>query len=841
TGANITFDQTGGGALTLTSVTTTDGTIDVSADSGNIIATLVTAGTGGDILLDTANSGDITLGSLTAAGDKITIDSAGSIDDAAADAVTDLTADELDLDAADGIGAGAAIETVATTIDADTTGNGAHIDIDNASGSATELSSVSTTGTGANITFDQTGGGADFGQTGGALTLTTATTTTGNIDIDATSGIQIGGSIAAGGAYDITASGGDVIFAANGKVTGSSTSSIEATAGSIANTGSDEATTIETTGAGSNLTLTAANATTQSTKPMTIVSGGDLTLNAPLDNTSSTTTLRSVDNLAINKNITDAGSISAHSGTDGTGDVTFGAGVTLDAPTINLRSGDGPGGGANAVVDIMTNTPTVVADTLSIRQDGQMGDSVTPWNPNVTNNASIDLISQSDESSIYTTDADSWQSITAEARDNIELIGSWGGDIKIASAGLLSHEGGVNVVSNGGSIYTPGAGGALNAPITGYSDESADIGVDLPYAWYAEWIAPGSSKKAAIVIQSSSQDLKLGPDATLTANGTYDPTQFDDRLSFLADSTTSEALRGDEVDVAIYLGGYNVDMGSGSVWIENKSLSEIGTLAIDAYDTVTFTDAFENSLPGSTIRRLEVVSRLSPDIETAIDDDTLPYADNPSLLADGLYLGTYILRGKYWVTNEVLGKREEVPIVPPKLQEPEEQGEVEDPDTEALVALLEELGIGVQPHLARAYLHEKSGINTLNTDLRLFKAAEKLQKLIPILEDTEGKRIAALRVVVGQFFSTLASISDEQMASFRQELAGHVGDGTDYDLARQTISSLTGYVEILSTDIGWPTDRSMAFVMGRYIPRLTEGNAIRTAVVQIRMQEALGI
>jgi hypothetical protein len=331
----------------------------------------------------------------------------------------------------------------------------------------------------------------------------------------------------------------------------------------------------------------------------------------------------------------------------------------------------------------------------------------------------------------------------------------------------------------------------------------------------------------------------------LTAKGTYDPTQFDDRLSFLADSTTSEALRGDEVDVAIYLGnGFfsgNVSMGSGSVWIENKSLTEIGALAVDAFDTVTFTDAFENSLPGSTVRRLEVVSRMSPDLDTVIAFQRLPYADNPSLLADGLYLGTYVLRGKFWVTNQVLSKREEAPIVPPKLEEPEEQGAVEEPDMEALIALLEELGIGVQPHLARAYRHEKSGINTLNTDLRLFKAAEKLQKLMPMLEDSQGKRIVALRVVVGQFFSTLASISDEQMDSFRQELARHVGDETDYDLAGQTISSLTGYVEILSTDIGWPMDRSMAFVMGRYIPRLTEGDAIRTAVVQMQLQEALDI
>ncbi len=110
-----------------------------------------------------------------------------------------------------------------------------------------------------------------------------------------------------------------------------------------------------------------------------------------------------------------------------------------------------------------------------------------------------------------------------------------------------------------------------------------------------------------------------------------------------------------------------------------------------------------------------------------------------------------------------------------------------------------------------------------------------------MLEDAEGRRIAALRVVVGQFFSTLASSSDEQLASFRQELARHVGDGTDYDLAGESISALVRYVEILGTDIGWPMDRSVGFVMGRYIPRLTEGDAIRTAVVQIQLQEALGI
>jgi hypothetical protein len=82
-GANVTFDQSGGGTLTLTSITTTDGTINISADSGNIVATMVTAGTNGDISLDTTTAGDITLGSLTAGGSISLEATAGTISQSA--------------------------------------------------------------------------------------------------------------------------------------------------------------------------------------------------------------------------------------------------------------------------------------------------------------------------------------------------------------------------------------------------------------------------------------------------------------------------------------------------------------------------------------------------------------------------------------------------------------------------------------------------------------------------------------------------------------------------------------------------------------------------------------
>ncbi len=109
-----------------------------------------------------------------------------------------------------------------------------------------------------------------------------------------------------------------------------------------------------------------------------------------------------------------------------------------------------------------------------------------------------------------------------------------------------------------------------------------------------------------------------------------------------------------------------------------------------------------------------------------------------------------------------------------------------------------------------------------------------------MLEDADGRRTAALRAVVGESFPTLDSLSEEQVDSFRRELAGHAGDGTDHDLAGQTLSALTTYVGILSNDVGWPMDRSVGFVMARYVPRLTEGDDIRTAVVQMQLEQASG-
>jgi hypothetical protein len=252
---------------------------------------------------------------------------------------------------------------------------------------------------------------------------------------------------------------------------------------------------------------------------------------------------------------------------------------------------------------------------------------------------------------------------------------------------------------------------------------------------------------------------------------------------------------------------------------------------------VIFEGKFNESVFNQT-HRLEVVSRRSDDLNEVIRYGRLPFADSPEAIRNwfnetstGYFAGAYVLRGVKTLLAEVLALTNPVPLVPPRTLEPEFRGKVEGPDTEALARLLSELGIGVQPYMTEAYA------NSLSTDLRLYKAAEKLQELMPVLEDTDGTRIGGLKAAVAQFFPTLDSLSEEQMKSFTQVLESHKGDGTDFDLAGQCIFALREYINILSTEIGWPVEKSVEFVMGRYVPRITENDEIRIAVIQMHLQK----
>jgi len=159
-------------AVTLTSLTTANGPIIVNA-AGTIIATDVVSSTDNSAnpISLTASSGDIDAGTInggpSAGGVTLTATNGSILDDAST-----LTGDVLSLTAANGIGTNSALHAVSNTISANT--NNGNIAIDNNNAATSTLNSM-TTGIG-NILFSQSGGGA--------LNVTTATTSDGDIGIN---------------------------------------------------------------------------------------------------------------------------------------------------------------------------------------------------------------------------------------------------------------------------------------------------------------------------------------------------------------------------------------------------------------------------------------------------------------------------------------------------------------------------------------------------------------------------------------------------------------------------------------------------------------------------------
>ncbi|MEW6486101.1 MAG: filamentous hemagglutinin N-terminal domain-containing protein, partial [Pseudomonadota bacterium] len=135
---DIDFDQTGGGALTVFSALTNDGSIDISTAGAGLTATLVQAGGAArNIILTTTGSGNVTVGDVTAEGDQTTITAAGSILDDTDNGTTNITANTISLTAGTDIGGGG--------------GGGAiplgYLDIDVAAGSGGTLNLAWTGGT----------------------------------------------------------------------------------------------------------------------------------------------------------------------------------------------------------------------------------------------------------------------------------------------------------------------------------------------------------------------------------------------------------------------------------------------------------------------------------------------------------------------------------------------------------------------------------------------------------------------------------------------------------------------------------------------------------------------
>ncbi len=412
--------------------------------------------------------------------------------------------------------------------------------------------------------------------------------------------------------------------------------------------------------------------------------------------------------------------------------------------------------------------------------------------------------------------------------------------------------GGVSIISDTGSIYTPGKyvddSPALAIDIVGRSDHFNDIGVDLPFG-------PG---KAAIVIKSA-QDLVLHDWADLTACGTYYQPEFiddawtlDDRpgVDFLTEPRVIlDAMRdpGDPFDAAIYLGSDtgNVYLGAETT-IVSRELVDVteenpdipregiyiefdwacvprGALIVDAYDTVTlgtkFLDALANGRVGD---RLEVCSRISEWLSDALG--RLPFPQD-LLLPEGY---NYVMRGS-GDTDEPAWVLEEEPS---NLAAPLPQ--FEPLELEGCPALMQaaagEIGVTadtIQISVGRAL--------AANPNIQPCEACQGLVNSAAVLGDPAGTRLAAMSQVLNQFVTGPTPPGPAQMASIRMALAEHVNDGTFYAAARQWDDALAAYIGA-AVELGLAQEDTITAV-AKYV---SADDAALSAYVALRLSELGG-
>jgi filamentous hemagglutinin family protein len=396
----------------------------------------------------------------------------------------------------------------------------------------------------------------------------------------------------------------------------------------------------------------------------------------------------------------------------------------------------------------------------------------------------------------------------------------------------IGYGGGVSIISDNGKIFTPdefgGETDTLNVAITGSSNYQWGIGVDLPKDYD---VPSGHSGKAAIVIMSE-EDLKLGPDAELTACGIYDTTgAVDDRpgVDFL-DHPEGDKNPGWPIDVAIYLASNGGDVFVGS---PVNPIPLGGVMVADAYDTVNFGAAFMDSLMAGNVGWLEVCSRRTPTQNHADIWGTLPFAADPGAKP---WSGKYVLRGEHPDVGTgawVLASGGVAPFGEGASLGTEEQTLGMEGCPLLTAAAADELGIAedeLNVFMANAM--------AAATDIQPCESCARLIDAATILRDEDGSKMAAMVQVFNELAPANAPFTPEMATSIVTAFAGHVDDGTQYATAIEYIDAFVQYIAVLDTEMGSPVAEgdSVAFVMGKHGTGITESdNANIGAFVATRL------
>ncbi|MBN2131073.1 MAG: hypothetical protein JW741_16340, partial [Sedimentisphaerales bacterium] len=529
---------------------------------------------------------------------------------------------------------------------------------------------------------------------------------------------------------------------------------------------------------------------------VTVTSAASVIIDGPF-NANNIAITASDSTININEDVTAAGDLELNNNTTvaagrrltADNDLLMGAGKTMTAEgDLSLEATNGgimEKAGDDGVFQIVM--PAGGA-TLSLTQL----DSLDMGTFDVTNAATTELLADSG-ASITDAEADRWQSIAAAAQNGITLRGtgsittntltssgedgstdddivvrSTNGDL-IVQGDIRASHGGVALISENGGIYSAAGGVALTYDVEGYSDHLAGLGVVLDQ--YGA--VPENPGLAAIVIISY-ESLHLDSNVQLKALGVYYSDTLpanDDREPAMLKYTGERA--GDPLDIAIYLASRRADvLAPGNVTVNAQAIyigdplwpmppEGIGTLVVDAYDTVEFGNAFKSYLgTNSNLQRIEAVSRVSETLDIAggnpydSSDDKLPYADNadavflvwtePPEATDPGQTKAYLLRGPFILAlAEELARAENAPLPVVTAPPLEEEEEVPVPAREAA----EEIE-AKYPGLLRLPVPDDPA---LASDIELRKVAEHFLELEKNLKAYQDRAMAVLNERAGEW------------------------------------------------------------------------------------------
>jgi len=125
-------------------------------------------------------------------------------------------------------------------------------------------------------------------------------------------------------------------------------------------------------------------------------------------------------------------------------------------------------------------------------------------------------------------------------------------------------------------------------------------------------------------------------------------------------------------------------------------------------------------------------------------------------------------------------------------------------------------------------------------DIQPCDACGDLKQAAAILQDIDGTRVAALAEVIGEFASSDAPPTEEQMASIADAIANDIEGNVQYAAAGEYLDALAKYVGILISQMGFTADESVQFATNNYVDNLVEAENIGVAAYVAARLAALG-